>query len=226
MQLSAVLLARALAYIESFDLNPRGKVFYPDLVKGMVEKFGFLKFPEKAEDLDETKGIDFIGGKWGNVTVEKLTIYQNGLLLDTRASTAESERIIEEGLAWASSTFGLIYEPKMIKRRGYLSNLCFYSACPFLLKSSLPVSKLTERVHNAVGKITGDKTPWEPTILTIHSESIPRKPVGAPFTIQRRAETAFSENKYYSEAPLPTDEHVRLLEAFEADALAGGSAKV
>jgi hypothetical protein len=220
MKLSAVHLARVLAFVESFDLNPRGAVFYPDLVKGMAEKFGFKKFPQKPEDFDEIKGLEFIGGTWGDVTVEKLTIYQNGLLLDTRVSTAESERIIEEGLAWGVKEFGLVYEAKMIKRRGYLSNLTFYSDCPTLLRSNSPVSKLNERIYDSVSKISGDKTPWEPIVLTFHSEAIPRKPVGAAFTIQRRAETSFSENKYYSEAPLPTGEHIAMLEAFEADVIA------
>jgi hypothetical protein len=37
----------------------------------------------------------------------------------------------------------------------------------------------------------------------------------APFSIARRAEARFSEDKYYSEAPLPTDMHISLLEEFE-----------
>ena len=39
----------------------------------------------------------------------------------------------------------------------------------------------------------------------------------SPFTIERRADTLFSESKYFSSAPLPTDEHISMLEAFEAD---------
>jgi hypothetical protein len=39
----------------------------------------------------------------------------------------------------------------------------------------------------------------------------------AAFTIQRRGQTPFEENKYFSEAPLPTDIHINLLEQFEAD---------
>src|SRR5580704_16954500 len=105
MKISAILLARVLAFVESYDLNPRGKTHYPDLVGGIVEKFGFLKFPVNPEDFDEKKGVEFIGGKWGDVTIEKLVIYQNGLLVDTRVSTDESERILDEGLNWAALTF-------------------------------------------------------------------------------------------------------------------------
>ena len=65
MQLAAVILARALLFVESFDLNPRGKAYYPDIVQGLVEKCGFQKFPQKLEDFDETKGVDSSAGNRG-----------------------------------------------------------------------------------------------------------------------------------------------------------------
>jgi hypothetical protein len=220
MKLSAVILARVLEFVETFDLNPSGRVSFPALVQGIVERFGFLKFPQKYEDFDESKGVEFIGGHWDGITVESLKIFNNGLMLDTRASTADSERILEEGLVWASSEFGLEFNPRMISRKGYVSNLTFYSDVPILGKDDSPVRRLTHRAKDAFGRITGETAMWEPIILTLNSEGIPRKPLHAPFTIQRRAEAAFSENKFYSEAPLPTDIHLNLLEQFEADVLA------
>lgn len=217
MQLAAILLARSLWFVESFDLNPRGEAYYPDIVAQVVEKCGFIKFPQKAEDFDEEKGVEFIGGKWGNVTIEMLKIYRNGLLVDTRASTAESDRILDEALNWAASKLGVEYHPKMIARRAYLSNLTFYTDTPILGRADSPVSKLTQRVGDAVREITGDKAPWQPVGFTLHSDPVPRKPVFAAFAIQRRAEAAFSENKYYSEAPLPTAIHLEELKKFEED---------
>ena len=223
MQLSAVVLARVLLFIESFDLNTRGKAYYPDIVRGIVEKCGFLKFPQKLEDFDEAKGVEFLEGKWEDATIEMLKIYRNGLLLDTRVSTAESERILTDALTWAVSAFGLVYSPKMITRRGYLSNLTFYSDVPILGKDNSPVAKLVQRVSETFSQSTGDKTLWGTTILTLNSEQLPRKPLHAPFTIQQRAETTFAENKYFSEAPLPTEVHISLLEKFEEDVRISGT---
>src|ERR1700694_4091856 len=219
MKLSAILLARTLWFVESFDLNPQGKAFYPDIVAGIVEKCRFSKFPQKLEDFDEEKGVEFLGGRWGDVTVEVMKVFRNGIMLDTRVSTVESDRILGEALSWAASTFNLEYNLKMIVRRAYVSNLTFYTEVPILGRQDSPASKLAQRTKQIFGDITGDKTPWQPILLTVHSESMPRKPIHAPFTIQRRAETAFSENKYYSEAPLPTDAHLALLEGFEADVM-------
>jgi hypothetical protein len=217
MQLSAILLARVLVFVESFDLNPQGKAYYPNIVSGLVERCGFMKFPQKIEDFDEDKGVEFIGGRWGNVTIESLKIFRNGIMVDTRVSTTESKRIVEEALIWATSTFGLVYRPEMITRTGYLSYLTFHTDVPILGKSDSPVSKLASRINGVVGDLTGDRTTWAPTVLTLNSDVLPRKPLHAAFTIQRRAETAFSENKYYSEAPLPTDVHLDLLRQFEID---------
>jgi hypothetical protein len=216
MEISAVLPARVLLFVESFDLNPRGKAFYPEIVQGIVEKCGFLKFPQKLEDFDETKGVEFVAGRWGHVTIETMKIYNNGLLLDTRVSTAESERVLREAVSWAASQFGLTYNPKMISRKGYLSNLTFYSEAPILIGCT-PLSKLAARAGEAMTEINGDKTPWQPIILTLQSDSVPRKPTNATLTIQRRGDIAFSENKYYSESPFPTDVHIGLLEQFEKD---------
>lgn len=217
MKLSAVLLARVLLFVESFDLNPRGKAHYPDIVGGLVEKCGFLKFPQKLEEFDENKGVEFAAGKWGDVTIETMKVFTHGLMVDTRVSTAESERVLREALAWAAPTFGLVYNPKMISRRAYVSNLTFHTEVPILGVSDSPVAKLAQRSKDALGEISGDNTPWQPIILTLQSEQLPRKATNAPFTIQRRGETPFSENKYFSEAPLPTDIHIALLERFEED---------
>jgi len=59
MELASIILARAMAWVEPTDLNPRGAVFYPDLTKALVARYNFQKFPQKLEDFDESKGVAF-----------------------------------------------------------------------------------------------------------------------------------------------------------------------
>src|SRR6266853_4286519 len=101
MNLSAIVLARALAFVESFDLNPRGKVFLPELLTAIAMKYKFQKFPQALEDYNESKGITFEEGTDGRITIDAFQIYNYGLVLDTRSSTADSERILDETLSWA-----------------------------------------------------------------------------------------------------------------------------
>jgi hypothetical protein len=220
MEISAIILARALYFVETLEINPKGRLFYPDLVAALVERCGFQKFPQAVEDFDESKGVEFVAGKWGDTVIEMFKIYNTGLQIDTRVSTEESERILNGAIEWARTEFGIVYNPKMLSRKAYVSDLIFRTEVP-ILSSYSPVAKLCERGHAALSEVSRDKMPLQPIILTLQSESIPRKPLHAPLTIQRRADAAFSENKYFSEAPLPTDVHIRLLEQFEADVLAG-----
>ena len=103
MELTSILLARAMAWVEPIDLNPRGVVFYPELTKALVARYNFQKFPQKLEDFDETKGVTFGVGRLGDAVIEQLVIYTYGIVLDTRISTQESKP--SSGEAWNSDWF-------------------------------------------------------------------------------------------------------------------------
>lgn len=143
MQRSAVGRARTLFFVESLELNPCGKAFYPDIITGLVERCGFQQFPQKLEDFDEKKGVELNGGKRGDAVIETLKIYHTGLQVDTRVSTAESERIIEEALNRAIGELGIVYEPKMVNRKAYVSDLILRTDAP-ILGSCSPIAKLSE----------------------------------------------------------------------------------
>ena len=87
MQITAIMLARALAFIEVDELNPKGVAYYPDIARALVQRFNFQTYSTKPEEFDERKGVLFADGKFANGTVDKVQIYTHGLLLDTRMST-------------------------------------------------------------------------------------------------------------------------------------------
>jgi hypothetical protein len=176
-----------------------------------------MKYPQKIEDFDESKGVEFAEGRWEGATIQAMKIFNNGLQVDTRISTLESDRIMQEAIDWAVSRFGIVYHPQMVSRKAYVSNLTFYTEVPILGSLDSPISRLAQHARQASLEIRKDGAPWEPITLTISSDVWPRKPIHAPFTIQRRADAAFAENKYFSEAPFPTDLHISMLEQFEMD---------
>jgi hypothetical protein len=225
MQLSAVVLARVFAFVETFDLAPRGGVYYPDLVEALVRRYRFQKFPQKIEEFDEGKGIEFLEGKDGEKVIERLVIWSTGLLLETRSSTDDSKDILERALSWGEKEFGLAYRPGMIKRWAYVSNVTFHSDLPLLASVSGPLQKLSLGTTNALAEAIGERLDYEPTVITLTHDQLARKYGLAGFTIQRRVDAPFSDNKYFSEAPLPTQTHIHLLEAFEADVRSALAAK-
>jgi hypothetical protein len=218
-----VLLARTLAYIDVLSLNRDGKLFFPDLIRALVEKYSFQKFPQTLEELDLKKGIEFFGGKSGTQPIQKFGIWSSLLVVETVSGTDESKSVIHDILEWGSHTFGMTYCPSAIIRYAYVSDVTFHSDAPIL-----SVNPATD----ALCKVLGDElsTIWqEPLAYQTLSLKFGHDPASrpfniAPFSIERKGDTRFSENKYFSEAPLPTKVHLKLLEEFEMNMLLSGKA--
>jgi hypothetical protein len=209
-----------MVWIESVELNPRAKSFFPDTVKALVDRYGFLKYPQKLEEFDETKGITFASGRFNKQVIEQIQIFTYGLVLDTRISTEESKRLLEEALVWASDVLGINYDPKKTYRWQYVSSLTFTSDV-FPKSMPRPVRSLAESVSQALGSSINENRTYEVVNLSLDYDQLTRKhPLGA-FTIQRRENTPFGENKYFSSAPLPTEMHLKLLQNFEQELATG-----
>lgn len=215
MEVTAILLARVLAFFETGELQTHGNLFFPDLVKSLVQRCSFQKFPVTLDNWRSDQGAVFEVGKWGNTVVDKLIIYSNGLQVETAVSTSESKRIIEELLVWSRDEFGSRYDPSIRIDWGYVSSFVIRSDVPLLYTS--PLEKLSRRITAEISGILGQETPYHPTGFSIGHDPLMRKHGRASFTLQRRADVPFSENKYFTESPLPTEIHMSLLEQYEKD---------
>jgi hypothetical protein len=109
----------------------------------------------------------------------------------------------------------------MIKHKQYVSDLTFYSNIK-LLAAHKGLLNLQKGISEAATKTFKQPLAYDITRLDFDFDKIQKPLITAPFSIQRRGGVPFSDNKYFSEAALPTDVHIRLLEQFEAD-LAGSS---
>lgn len=214
MKLSAILLARTLAFVEIYDLDPRGKLFAPDFIRTVAERYKFQRLPKPEER--EKEGIIFEEGKFGGKVIVKLTIYDAMIKLETRSNTADSKQLIEEMLAWGAAKFDLHYSPGSIKRFAYISDLTFHSDVPLLDAACQPLIDLAARTSAALSEMWQEPVQYYPSNLAVGHDPMARKNGIAPFSIAHRVEARYSENKYFSEAPLPTDTHIAFLEEFEA----------
>ena len=213
MRLSAVNLARTLAFIELADLDPKGKVFLPDFIQAMAERYKFQRLPKREER--EKEGLIFEEGKIGTKVIGKLTLYDALIALETRSNTSDSKQLIDELLVWGAAKFGLHYNPGSIKRFAFVSDLTFYSDVPILDAACQPLVDLANKTSRALTDIWQEPVPCYPANLALGPDPLTRKYGIAAFLITHRAEARFSENKYFSEAPLPTDVHIAFLEEFE-----------
>src|SRR5579872_1742876 len=172
MELAAIHLARAMAFVEPIDLNPPGKVFYPALVEALVGRYDFRKFPQKAEEFDEAKGIKFAEGRFGGTVVEQLVIYTYGIMVDTRVSTSESKRLLEDAIQWASKELGLANRP--IRRWQYVSQIVFSSELQ--LTAIHPAFQfLADSTAEAVSQVAGEHINYELTAIFVDHDPLSRR---------------------------------------------------
>jgi hypothetical protein len=104
----------------------------------------------------------------------------------------------------------------MVKRWQYASQVTFRSTAPMTGAHSA-AGKLAAGIAKGVADTMGENLKYDLAILSIDYDQLTRKHPLGRFSIQRRDNAPFSENKYFSDAPLPTDIHIQLLEQFEKD---------
>jgi hypothetical protein len=214
MRLASVLLARYFGLVQIGELNLNGDLYYPELVKALVDRYGFIKHPTEFDSIDESKGVEFIGGKSGKRVIEKLVILDTGIYLDTVVNTATSQELWLELMEWAVQTLGATFQPDMVKRHVYVSHVTFQSDAPIMAVNPI-LAKIANVVTGEVERNYKRRLEYEPAGFSIHFDMESTKLGTAPFTVQRREGVPYSENKYYSSAPVQTDLHLELLQIWE-----------
>jgi len=208
------MLARALAFVEVQELNPRGTAYYPDIVAALVRRFNFQGYPTKPEDFDEAKGIQFTDGKFSEGTLDRVQIFTHGLVLDTRASTDVSAALLHDTLLWAKIELGLHYEESMVKRRAFVSQVTFESKLE-LGRLNPVLETVGSLVSSRLSASMGQPINYEPTGVVLNLDQSTTKLAPGYFSLERREQVPFSDNKYFSTAPISTQDHIAILEELE-----------
>ena len=126
MKLLSVQRARSIWLINLVDLNPHGRNVF-SLIAPVIEKYKFVQFPTKPEELDLSKGINFVGGSFqkdpqNDIAID-LTIFNDGFIADTRSSTEDSDAFLDEFFSWIAEEFGLVPYKEILRSRVYVSEL-------------------------------------------------------------------------------------------------------
>jgi len=216
MRVLNVIAARATWLFEIADLNPKGKSIFPEIIDWLKETYDFDKAPESATDLTENKGLLFKEGAFQAreemfVSVE-LTVFNDGLVANSSSSTDDTEKFLENVVTSAVTEFSLTFDPSMIRRKLYLSELN--------VRLEQPLGNLNPRLTEFAKKLSSLCTgvasePFEVGGLSLWSDVTNAVYKVPPFTIERRLNAPFNENRFYSKAPLRTDEHVEMLKELE-----------
>jgi hypothetical protein len=224
MKVLTIKQARFIALFDVDELMPLGLTPMSKIVPTIASRFEFQGFttPNNGQDKDSSKGFEFSDGIWDGTPVPRLAIFNDGIIVETRISTSRSREIFTESMDWAKRELGLKVGEDILRRLRFLSILTLQSKAP-LLNPSVAISNAADRMAAAMEAITGREREYSGIRIDIDFDRSADKESIAGLTIQTLALEPFQSNRYFSQAPLPTDEHIALLEQYETDVLAARS---
>jgi hypothetical protein len=218
MRVLKVIAARSIWLFPITDLNPRGKAVDIDLIEWLKKTYQFQKFPSSAFDFDkDTKTLSFLGGRFKTVHDGKeeyiaigLSIYNDGLVVNTESSTEEGDRFLDQTLRAVAKEFDLIY-PENVRRKFYYNEMD--------IRLDRPIKLLNPKLEQ-LAKLISELRKGPTVTFEFSGVSFLSEPAAQSTTlgvvIERKVGTEWSENRYWTRAPLETASHIKLLENLEA----------
>lgn len=198
------------------NLNPRGRNFYKVIIPSLVQWFGFT---EPKPPYDESAGVQFLQGEFSpsqdgrDCAGVSLTVYFNGMLAQTQTNTIDSDRFLEQMLTRLAKDGAIAYQPDFVKFKGYQSEVLaraersvkfpeFTKFCSTLTKMAYP------EMNQPVFSTTGIVFDTDPEVLGVNR----KRP---QFTLERKVDVNWSDNLYFSQAPLSTPQHAEAINELE-----------
>ena len=229
MKIKNVKLARSIWLLDLQDLNPRGRDIAGQIFDWVRQRYGFVVGPDPRAPLAENStspvrsgnqpvstGAVFENGRFqvrDQVVIEitKLAVYNDGIVVDTSSSTTSCDEFAQDLLTTAASEFSLAYDEETVRKRMYLSELIVHSGISF--------DAINPRLAAFAQRITAafpEETKPQFRIAAIQFWSEPND-AGKHriFTLEQQVGKASTEHRYFSQAPLQTNDHLRLLEELE-----------
>lgn len=214
MKLLAVRVARSIWLVPTYFLNPRG-VFTRPIVEAIRTRYNFLKTPlDNSIPPEANSGYKYehgmFNGKSGPVIIVSLTIHGDGIVVETRSSTNDADAFLEDAINFGSKKFGLPPSSALPIKKIYASEVnVVFDNTPIILNPKL--TPFFDQVSSAIG----DDVKGKADFLSLQLATDQTRGQLAAFRIDREANTAIGENRYYSFAPTTTDVHIQLLETLE-----------
>jgi len=215
MELLSVQRARSVWLFDLSDLNPRGKSVGEALIDWLESAYHFSKKPSSPTDLDESKALAFTGGEFqirDEIFIDvELRIYNDGIVGDTRSSTEDTDTFLADVLQTFSKEFNLPYRPDMVRKK------LFHSELNVRTEKSLAFlnPRLSEFTHRLAELTRNPMSSLQPTGIAFWADNA-GNPQITEFRFERKIGTAFEELRYWSKAPLPTSQHLEMLDILES----------
>lgn len=222
MKKTATFRAAASRFLKSGPLKPYSPV---ELVEALIERYNFNEVPP-AHQLAQVQPIYPERFVYGKMEIEDRILRVEEFLVThvdpktilmsatTRSSTDDSDLFLDDFLKWAQTK--LSFEVSPAAPAVYQSQLEVVLERPFgqgFEEFRALGNAITELIR---GYGFADCPVFEMSGFTMHfDDSDTHDPISRAFVLERRSGVPYSEERYFSQAPLRTSDHERILSEFE-----------
>lgn len=200
------------------------KVVPLELATAVKEKYEFIKAPSDSTLANQP--VDFQAGKFKRrnriISIEQFVVTYIGnkatsLGVSMRASSDDAEAFLDDIIDWASRQHHL--DTEEVASRAFFSQVEF-TVPKVLSERFLEFKELSNAITEFVRNygLKEECPSYELTGFSINIDSVAHedlKPMPQPFAVERRVGVPFDQNKYFSQAPLRTQDHKSVLERLE-----------
>ncbi|HEU4388560.1 MAG TPA: hypothetical protein VFV34_12235 [Blastocatellia bacterium] len=223
MKLLSVEMARVGVFVPIDEVVPLRSIYPPDLANALAERYSFVYRPDWSLPKNEiqAKGMEFQMGKFQSAdgehnVIQNLTVFGLGIVAST-ASTDVSKEFLHDLFSWADKELGFRFSTTKLEFF-YLSQVIaqFDKSLDSIVHS---FDVLSNSITDAIRATYKECQPVKLSSVSFDydraSASEEMKNLSA-FSIDRQAGQPFTSQRYFCQAPLPTQVHLRLLERIES----------
>jgi hypothetical protein len=215
MKLIATEHGQVLHRFIAEEVRPPSGLYLPDILRGIAERYAFVTLPNLPDALKE--GAKFNQGRFitgaRTIEIKTLGLFSDGVLVVT-LNTDDAIIVLEDIMSWIKEHFGfrqaLTPQPRQ-----------FASSIVVEFEGSIDRAlEALQELKNAFSAMLRASYGWSLEIeasriaLACDPTKLPPQRT-AELTIERRVGLPFSQNRYFSAAPLSTGVHLELLDGFE-----------
>jgi hypothetical protein len=193
-----------------------GRIYGSNLIHALESRYGFWESPKTVADYDMTKGVTFLHGVFQRrFVIDKLQIYNNGVLAEAKLPTDGIDEFIEDLIQWGRTEVEITVNNSDDKR-SYASHVEVYTEMAFR-DAFLRLSKIGQTITNMIRSYGANTNAFDISgfLLDADNGSLPA-PKPLRFSFERRAGKPHGSGYYFSMASLKTTDHLNVLNELEA----------
>lgn len=197
------------------DLLPiEGKHLYGrNLVRAFEDKYGFVESPKTVAEFDLSKGVAFLHGYFDNrILIDKVEIYNNGIVVETKSTTDDCLAILKDITEWAKEKASITFVEATQLPQLYQSHVEIEMDIDLMSKLSA-FQVVGAELNKMISLYNEVDRHYQLAAFSFHVDQANPGPM--PFKFERRANQPFTSNLFFSSSPLKTGDHLRLLDVLE-----------